>query len=387
MRCLVIGAGINGILTAHALQNKSYNVDVIDAAATVGTRATFANGCQLSFSHTTPMNIAPSFFSHSFAKPVMWHKNQKRWLKDHRQSQNTFEDKFHTLMEHANDSKDAFNDIFHQYPNVPEGIGHSSGTVFLFSNTKQFEFRKKMFSIQKDRYKIDSQSYTLEDIPDVDESLSLLNNVSNTIFTPADKTIDSIKFTQFIAEEFQKKGGRIFFNTKALMVEHSYGMVKKIITDKCAYTNYDVYVYAGGASGVSILKDFNLNLQPVTGYSITFDVSYSNYCPLVNLIDFTNKVVYSRHENKLRVAGFFDIAPPKNPNKRIQELYKVALNTLPFLKRQEVIHTWSEQRVFTHNEIPQIRKISQNFAINTAQGHLGVTLSAGSAKKVSKLFV
>jgi D-amino-acid dehydrogenase len=386
-RALVIGAGINGILTAKALQNNGFDVDILDCEPQSGMRATFANGCQLSFSHTTPMNIQPSFFSKPFYKPSFLPKEQKNWLLQHQRSKINFEQRFSLLTELALESKQAFDKIFKKHSNLPAGIGHSSGTAYIFSKKSQFEWRKNFFEKQKNKYNIHYKCFDTKEATECDDAFVKTSGVQGLIFTPLDKTLNAIAFTKFMENEFLNDGGRVFYNTSATEIQHKNGVVSAVQTNTGMYFGYDFYIYTGGAFGLNLLQDFNLNLQPVTGYSLTFDVSYSNYCPQVNVIDFTNKVVYSRHEDILRVAGFFDLLPPKNKEKRIKMLYSTAVKTFPILKRQKLIHTWFESRVFTYNEEPVVQKISENFVINTAHGHLGITLSAGSASKIASLLL
>ena len=384
-RALVVGAGINGVLTAKALQNRGFAVDILDCESQSGMKATFANGCQLSFSHTTPMSIDPSFFSKSFYKPFSIPKEQKNWLLQHRKTKINFEQKFSLLTELALESKQAFDKIFEKYSNLPVGIGHSSGTAYIFSKKSQFEWRRNLFEKQKNKYDIHYKCFDVGEATECDDAFISTSGMQGLIFTPLDKTLNAIALTKFMENEFLNDGGRVFYNTYANAIQHNNGVVSAVQTNTGMYSGYDFYIYTGGAFGLGLLKDFNLNLQPVTGYSLTFDVSYSNYCPQVNVIDFTNKVVYSRHEDTLRVAGFFDILPPKNKEKRIKMLYNTAIETFPILKRQKLIHTWCENRVFTYNEEPVVQKISENFVINTAHGHLGITLSAGSASRVANL--
>jgi D-amino-acid dehydrogenase len=388
-KCLVIGAGINGILTALYLRNAGYDVDIIEHASKPATRATFANGCQLSFSHTTPMSISPSFFSRAFYKPISTPKKSRQWLYEHKKSQSIFDTKFKILMDCANVSKEAFDDIFLSFPNLPDGVGHSSGTAFLFGNKKQFEWRKRMFDVQRTEQNLEYNAYSPSDAVELDDAFATAQNIKNVIFTPHDKTLDALKITQFVADDLTKSGVRIFYNTQILQIQQENNVVQSIATSNRTFTGYDFYIYAGGASGLELLRGFSTfnytGLHKVTGYSLTFDVSYSNHCPHINLIDLTNKVVYSRHGNSLRVAGFFDITPPKNRSNRIKDLYNTAISTFPILKRQDVIHQWSEERVFSYDETPCVQQVSKNFFVNTGHGHLGVTLSAGSAKKITQL--
>lgn len=384
---LVIGAGINGIMTAKSLQDAGYEVTILDSKPTCGQRTTFANGCQLSFSHTTPIFISPSFFNKTFSRPFFLSKKDKHWLNLHRKSQKENTAKLHLLTSLAIESDKAFSAIFTKYGNKLENIWHHSGTAYIFAKKHQFEFRKGIFEIQKEQYGIPYKILEGNDIPDCDLALANLSSkFKHAIFTPLDKTLNAIAFTEVMEKEFLNDGGTIHYNTDVLEIEYCENRVKSVKTHDGTFIGYDFYVYAGGASGLHLIEKIYQNLQPITGYSLTFDVAYSNHCPLINIIDFTDKVVYSRHGDMLRVAGFFDIQKPKNPKKRINDLYKTAIETFPILKRQNLIHTWCEERVFSHDEKPICAKILDNLAINTAHGHLGITLSAiSSTTKLLKI--
>lgn len=385
MKILIIGAGINGILTAYFLAKNGHNVEIIDEGIQPATRATFANGCQLSFSHTTPMRICPSIFQTPFNRPLFLTKSEKQWLKNHNSFGNSFRERFHILTKLAIESKAAFDEIFSQFYDIPETIGHSSGTMYLFSKESQFQERKKLFEVQKNEYDIDFTPLSLHDAVEYEGALAnVSHSVKHAIFTPFDRTLNAFEFTKFMAEKFQNLGGKIHYNAKINEIAKNNHKVLEVKTSLGNFSNYDQFIYCGGASGLNLIKDITPKLQQITGYSMTFDVSYSNHCPDANIIDFTNKMVYSRHQNSLRVAGFFDINE-KNKEKRLKYFHKKALETFPVLEVQPVVHTWCENRVFTPNEIPFIGRISENFLANTGHGHLGITLSAGSAKKIAQI--
>jgi D-amino-acid dehydrogenase len=54
MHVLVLGAGVVGLTTAHALAAEGHRVTVLDAEAAPGRGASFANGGQLSYSYVAP---------------------------------------------------------------------------------------------------------------------------------------------------------------------------------------------------------------------------------------------------------------------------------------------------------------------------------------------
>jgi D-amino-acid dehydrogenase len=387
-KILVIGAGINGVLTAKAFQSKGFDVTILEEKPKCGQRATFANGCQLSFAHTTPIFIKPSVFSKTFGKPWFLQRNTKSWLALHGQSQVKNNEKFNNLTSLALESSLEFDTILEEYSTQLENIWHDFGTAYIFANPQQFQKRKQQFEIQKTLYNIPYKELLGSDIPDCDFALAgLSKNFQHAIFTPVDKTLNAVVFTEIMAKEFQKAGGRICYDVKIDEIVTNKNEVVCVKTNVGNFQGYDFYVYAAGASGLGLIQNFCPNVQPVTGYSLTFDVSYSNHCPFVNVVDFTNKIVYSRHGDLLRVAGLFDVEMPKSQPKRIDDLYNIVIATFPILKRHDVVHRWSENRVFSADEMPVCKKILRNFGVNTAHGHLGITLSAGMAKKMLNIFL
>ena len=293
MKILIIGAGINGVLTAYFLAKNGHNVEIVEEGSQPATRTTFANGCQLSFSHTTPMRICPSIFQTPFARPLLLSQGEKSWLKRHKSFAFSANKRFHTLTKLAIKSKTAFDEIFSQFHNIPETIGHSSGTMYLFERKSQFEARKKLFEVQKNEYGIDFTPLSLHDAVEYEGALANVSHrVKHAIFTPFDRTLNALEFTKFMAEIVQNIGVKIHYNTKIHEITRKNDKVLNVATSTGDFANYDAFVYCGGASGLHLLGDIAQKLQQITGYSMTFDVAYSNHCPEANIIDFTNKMVY-----------------------------------------------------------------------------------------------
>ncbi len=54
MRVCVLGAGVIGVTTAYFLSKDGHEVTVIDRASSAGLETSFANGGQISVSHSDP---------------------------------------------------------------------------------------------------------------------------------------------------------------------------------------------------------------------------------------------------------------------------------------------------------------------------------------------
>ena len=57
MHVCVLGAGIVGLSTAYKLNQRGFNVTVVDGAYQVGAGASGQNGAQLSYSYVQPLTV------------------------------------------------------------------------------------------------------------------------------------------------------------------------------------------------------------------------------------------------------------------------------------------------------------------------------------------
>jgi D-amino-acid dehydrogenase len=100
-------------------------------------------------------------------------------------------------------------------------------------------------------------------------------------------------------------------------------------------------------------------------------------------------MVYSLYKNYLRVAGFFDIGveEPSHIASRMKDFEETIFEVFPLLKRNGIVHKWTENRPFVPNSLPIVGKTNpfSNLFINGGHGALGFTLSFGSAKIISEL--
>jgi D-amino-acid dehydrogenase len=196
----------------------------------------------------------------------------------------------------------------------------------------------------------------------------------------------------------------MFCNAMAKVASERYGVVfqygvninklvtegKNIVavtTDKGDMTA-DGYVMAMGAYSPLYLRDIRINvpIYPMKGYSVTLEAN--EYCPHYSLTDSTQKIVYSRLGNRLRIAGTAEFAgyDASINESRIAPIVKAASTMFPQADWNQELTKWACLRPSTPDGPPIMGHTRyRNLFLNTGHGTLGWTQCAGSAAIVADI--
>jgi D-amino-acid dehydrogenase len=156
-------------------------------------------------------------------------------------------------------------------------------------------------------------------------------------------------------------------------------------TETQLFDNIVVCAGVGSRSLAAQLGD-RLNVYPVKGYSITVnldDLQSQQAAPSVSLLDDETKLVTSRLGlSRFRVAGTAEFNGVNKDIRadRIRPLIDWVQSCFPGVNTRSVV-PWAGLRPMLPNMMPRVgpgRK--PNVFYNTGHGHLGWTLSAGTAE-------
>ena len=154
--------------------------------------------------------------------------------------------------------------------------------------------------------------------------------------------------------------------------------------------NFDLVIVCAGIDSKRLASSIgdNLSIYPVKGYSITINKPGIN-SPWVSLLDDEKKIVTARlGSERLRIAGTAEFSGYNTDIKwdRVRPLIRWAETNFPDINTED-IKPWAGLRPMTPNMMPIIKqsKKNKNIFYNTGHGHLGWTLSAFTAKKISEL--
>lgn len=396
MRVCVLGAGVIGVTTAHFLAQDGHEVTVIDRASSAGLETSFANGGQISVSHSdpwaSPENLrkvlcwlgdpdAPLAFRLS-ADPALWHWlglylrnctsrraiiNAERMLRVAKYSQ--------AVRTRLIDEIDLEHDQ------------QSTGILHIYRNAKSYEDAviraERTTELGCRRHPI-----SIAEALKVEPALSSVShNLSGVIYAPDDQTGDAHKFTRQLSAVCRQSGVSFQFETTIERVDQNDGRVCGVITDK-GRVDADAVVVALGSYAPLILNPLGIGLPvyPAKGYSVTLPVGGNHVAPMTALIDDEHKIVYSRLGNRLRAAGLAETVgyDTEIHQARAQLVLKHILGLFPDAGDVSKVEYWTGLRPQSPDSVPILGETTiKGLFLNTGHGTLGWTMAAGSGRIIA----
>ena len=152
----------------------------------------------------------------------------------------------------------------------------------------------------------------------------------------------------------------------------------------------DGYVMALGSYSPILARTIGVDLPiyPVKGYSLTIPVGNHQAPPTIGSVDETNLVAISRFGDRVRVTATAEFAGYDTSHKPadfafmtsvVQELYPDGAD----YHRAEM---WAGLRPMTPDNLPVLgRRRHRNLWFNTGHGHIGWTMSHGTARITADL--
>jgi D-amino-acid dehydrogenase len=152
----------------------------------------------------------------------------------------------------------------------------------------------------------------------------------------------------------------------------------------------DAYVMALGSYSPILARRIGVDLPiyPIKGYSMTIPVGNHQAPPTIGTIDETNLVAISRFGDRVRVTATAEFAGYDTSHRPsdftfmqsvVQQLYPDGAD----YHRAEM---WAGLRPMTPDNLPVLgRKKHRNLWFNTGHGHIGWTMSHGTARITADL--
>ncbi|THU05209.1 D-amino acid dehydrogenase [Lampropedia puyangensis] len=400
----VIGAGITGVTTAYSLVQAGFEVSVLDRHRYPAMETSFANGGQLSASHTEVWNSmetlkkafswmrtkeAPLLFNPRFS----WHKYS--WLAEF-----MYQIRHHRVNSVAC-TRLAIEARRHLFAMATaEGIDfdlEQRGILHLYHDRVSFEQASHATQLLKEGG-LERSPVTNEEIHQLEPSLR--GRYFGGFYTPSDSTGDIHKFTRGLARACARKGVAFIQDAVVQYIKtHSSGVevqwkngCGKDGLQPIASLHCDAVVVCAGVGSrhlANMLGD-RINVYPVKGYSVTVDLSDADSvanAPWVSLLDEQAKIVTSRlGENRLRVAGTAEFSGENWDIRadRIRPLVQWVRDNLQV--ETEKVTPWAGLRPMTPSMLPVVARGKRpRVYYNTGHGHLGWTLSGATAAMVTSL--
>ena len=403
LRVLVLGAGVVGVTCAWFLRQAGHDVTVIERQVGPGRETSFANGGQISVSHAEPWanpgaprkvlqwlgrEDAPLLFRPRLsAQQWLWGLAFLRECTSARTAQNT-----HTLVALGLYSrrilKQLRSEIALGYPHSERGILH------FYTNDADFELARTSAALMRS-LGCDRRSISAEEAVALEPALSTVRSqIVGADYCAEDESGDAHVYTVQLAERCAQQGVEFLLGTTVslVLVERGRCVGAEIARadETTARLTADAVVACLGVETRALLAPLGIRLQivPAKGYSATFDITDPTCAPSVSLTDDEYKIVFSRFDGRLRVAGTVELGGAGlelNPA-RCAALRRRTEALFPGACDFSQPRYWAGLRPLTPSNIPYLGATRiPGLYLNTGHGTLGWTMAAGSGDLIANL--
>jgi D-amino-acid dehydrogenase len=391
MHALVLGAGVVGVTTAYYLSQRGYRVTVVDRASEVADEASYANGGQLSYTFTDAL-ARPSLL---LKLPGLFLGTQPGWrirLEPHlipwglsflaqcttrRAEANTI-----AVLKTALRSAKLLDELS-TTTNVEFGL-RPAGKLVLLSSEEDVRGAEEATRL-KSGYGSDATVVSMDEAIRLEPAIGRMDDtVVGAIYSQHDEVADSKSFATALRRWLETSADVTFrMNTTVgdLLLER--GRVIGVKLDDDAELADAICVCMGAWSN-PILRSAGVNpkIYPVRGYSVTLPPGSA--APSVSVTALKHKMVYSRINGSVRIAGFADFAgfDKSADPQRTQDLLDLARAFAPEAADYGApdAHRWGGFRPMTPDGRPRVGATAvPGLFTNTGHGTLGWTLACASS--------
>ena len=393
---IIVGGGITGITAAYQLIKQGFKVSVVERHRYPAMETSYANGGQLSASNaevwTHPSTMlkalkwlfradAPLLVS---AKPS-WHKLS--WFFEFMSNIPKYETNTIATASLAIAARE------HLFAWArEEGIEFDlkqQGILHIYRDKKSFDHAAAVNKLLA-KGGLDRRAVSPSEMTAIEPNLS--GSFYGGFYTESDSTGDIHRFTNGLAKAAEARGASVLTGAAVtdLGSDGQHAWVELNTSDRI---EGDAMVICAGVESRRLASKLGdrINIYPVKGYSITVqldDDKSKAAAPQVSLLDDETKLVSSRlGEGRFRVAGTaeFNGFDRNIRADRIEPLVSWVKSCFPGVSTRQVI-PWAGLRPMMPDMMPRVCQGSKpNVFYNTGHGHLGWTLGAITAVKLSEL--
>lgn len=396
MHVVVIGAGVIGVTTAYYLSRLGCRVTVIDREHDVADGASFANAGQLSYSFTDAL-AKPEFVPkipglvagrdrgyrvRLTPDLVPWGMRFLSQCTSRRAADNTV-----AVLQTAMRSRELMQRLRKE---LPFDFSHrSAGKLVVLSTREELRAARTNVALKKD-YGCQTEILEPAAAIEIEPALaSMTGDFVGAVYSDRDSVADSYSFTVGMKEMLEKTGSvtfRLGIQVKRLIEKRQRLQSIELQDGKLSA---DAVVVCTGAWSGKLLRPVGVDphIYPVRGYSVTLPLG--DAAPAVSVTALSKKIVFSRINGSLRVAGFADFKSFRTDadSRRIAALVRVARETAPLAADYDAHNQvqWGGFRPMTPDGQPRVGPSGiEGLYLNTGHGMLGWTLACASAHDVAQ---
>ena len=398
MRVAVIGGGVVGVTTAYQLLKDGHSVILLEAREGVAAETSWGNAGMIAPGHSFVWSSpkAPSILLKS-----LFFKNQAlrfrlstdprlyTWSLQFLAQCTAARARANTLRKHriAVYSQSVLNATL-----AAEALDYdrnTGGILYFYRDQASLDAGAAHMRLLAD----DGQEIRVLDragVLTVEPSLAASGGlITGGIFCPTDETGDSHKFANGLAERCVTMGAEVALNTTVTTFA-SDGNEITGLTAGGRTVVADAYVMAAGNQSPILARMLGVSLPiyPIKGYSLTIPIGNHRAPPTVGAVDERNLVAVSRFGDRIRVTATAEFAgyDTKHQPSDFTHMLSVVRELYPDGADYDRAEMWAGLRPMTPDNLPILgRRRHRNMFYNTGHGHIGWTMSHGTARITADL--
>jgi D-amino-acid dehydrogenase len=400
MRIVVLGGGVVGVTTAYQLQRDGHEVVVVERNPEVAAGASWGNAGMIAPGHSfvwssprAPIILAKSLMLKDQALRFRLSADPRlyAWTWGFLKECTAAKARRNTLFKHR---LAAYSQTVLDQVVADEAIDYdrnTRGILYMHRSQKALDGGvEHMKLLESDGQAI--KVLTRDQVIALEPGLAhARDQIAGAILCPTDETGDCAKFTRALTAKIVERGGSIVTGATVRALTTDGDTVTQALTDRGPFAG-DAYVLALGAESPILARGFGLPLPiyPIKGYSLTIPIGSAKSPPTIACLDEHNLVAISRFGDRLRITATAEFAGYDASHKPSDFAFmkRVTQELFPDGAEYDRAQMWAGLRPMTPTNLPLIgRRRFKNLILNCGHGHIGWTMSHGSARIAADLIV
>ena len=398
MRIVVLGGGVVGVTTAYQLQKDGHDVVVLERNSEIAAEASWGNAGMIAPGHSfvwsspkAPMILLKSLFLEHQALQFKFSADPRLyfWSSLFLMECTPEKARRNTLLKHrlAAYSQTVLKEVV-----ADETIDYnrSERGILYFHRDQQALDRgvEHMKLLEADGQVI--KVLDRDAVVALEPSLaSAKSKIAGGIYCPTDETGESAKFARALAAKIVVRGGEVHTGATVTGLETEGDSIAQALTHRGAF-KADAFVLALGAESPILARKLGIQLPiyPIKGYSLTIPIGNQLSPPTIAAVDEHNLVAVSRFGDRIRVTATAEFVGYDTSHKPSDFAFMktVTQDLYPDGADYDRAEMWAGLRPMTPNNLPFFgRRRFRNLFLNTGHGHIGWTMSHGSARITADL--
>jgi D-amino-acid dehydrogenase len=392
---IVVGAGLMGVATAHALLARGYRTTLVEAREGVALETSHANGAMLVASMPDPWN-APGVHRHLATSLFDPHSPMKlrlaavpslttwgiRFLRNSTAAR-------HAAATRANYALARYSVA--QTRELRERLGlrydaSTAGTMKIFREAGAMEgplaLARMLAPLGLEFAVLDADGAVAAEPALAD----VHGQIAGALRFPGDEAGDAFTFCESLAAQFERGGGVVRRSTRVRGLTADRAGVTGVALERETLSAPLVVVAAGnGTERLVRSVGLRLPIRPAKGYTLTFDQAPAG-SPRLPVVDDALHAAVVPLGSRLRIAGTAEFAGNDLSirRERIENLVNLLRAMYPGIAARLDLaagRPWTGLRPMSADGLPFIGATRiRGLYVNAGHGHLGWTLAVGSAR-------